>query len=75
MGRCYTRLILYTSLKAIQKIFERIMTNITKSRSIQGAYYINTKGILIENWEFHKQGGYFTNEEVEAFDNYLKSSE
>jgi len=49
------------------------MTNITPSRRIDNGYYVNGKGVLLDNWEFHKKGSRFTVTEIKAFDNFIKA--
>ena len=45
-------------------------TTIIKSKNVDG-YYINGRGVLLDNWDFHKKTGFFSPEEIKAFDNYL----
>lgn len=47
--------------------------NITTAKKIENGFYINGKGVLLDNWEFHKKGSRFTNEEIQSFDSYIKS--
>lgn len=36
-------------------------------------FYINNVSFNINNWKYIKELDFFTNEEVKAFDNYIKS--
>lgn len=46
--------------------------DIFKSKYKDG-YYINGKGVLLANWDYHKKAGFFSDQEINAFENYLKS--
>ncbi len=44
---------------------------ITRSKAKMNLYYINGKAVQIDNWQFHKDSGTFTQAEMNAFDNYI----
>jgi hypothetical protein len=46
------------------------MINISKKGD---KFWINGRGFLIQNWEFHKEINTFSNEEIKAFENYKKT--
>ena len=46
---------------------------IEKSKVVKSGYYINGKGILLENLDFHKRTNIFSMSEIKAFENYLKA--
>jgi len=46
---------------------------ITKSNLIDNAYYINGVGMLLEHWDYHKSRSFFTEEEKQEFEQYLKT--
>ena len=49
-------------------------SKIIKSKDIPNGYWINNKGLLSDNLEWHKNHcKRFTNEELKALENYIKA--
>jgi hypothetical protein len=46
------------------------MTEIRKANTPNG-YYINGKGLLLDNWTFHKKTSLFSEIEKRDFDKYI----
>jgi len=46
---------------------------ITKSNLIDNAYYINGVGMLLEHWDYHKSRSFFTEQEKQEFNEYIKN--
>ena len=52
------------------------MIHIIKSKDVPNGYWINNKGILADNIQFHKKHcKYFTNEELDSLIDFIKAEE